>query len=329
MRGDYQDQLEELDEIKIKTMFEMVEDIKITSAGFTTTKKFLYLTNKQAATFNAGNMENVLSALELPESHFVMRFLPAWKGVDATRAHTELSGKIDGALYAPPEVSLHDSNMTEAQISLFVKQCILPVAMQTRALILIGGVNDDSLGMAIQRIMQPIQDRMGDSCPFTIIGIALEYEVHRQAVDPFSSSIAKQYLNASKTWTRRIDDVHDIILNGGMPNRPTMEDQQCGDIIAACSHMIVLESFDLEKRKKFYAPAINFSNTLIESLVSLLPSICIQVSYNAVHWLWRLYPSHTLLVFWVFFFFSRTDARRRRFARPCGHCSEKNSPHCP
>ena len=269
-KGDRDEQLEELDEIKIKTMYEMVEDIKITSAGFTSTKKFLYLTNKQASTFNAGNMENVLSALELPESHFVIRCLPAWRGEDSLHAHTEEHGTVAEVLEGkPPEISLHDSNMTEAQISLFVKQCILPVAMQTRALILIGGVNDDSLGMAVQRIMRPVQDRMGDSCPFTIIGLVYEFEVHKQATDPDSSSIARQFLVNSKTWSRRIDDVDDIVSKEKV--------LQAVDIIPACTHVIIVESLDLELREIFEPPKVNFENTLVESLVNVFPSVCIYM----------------------------------------------------
>ena len=61
------EQLEELDDIKIKTMYRMVEDIEVSDGGLSVAKKFLYLSNKQAASFNSGNMHSVLQALELAQ----------------------------------------------------------------------------------------------------------------------------------------------------------------------------------------------------------------------------------------------------------------------
>ena len=78
----------------------------------------------------------------------------------------------------PGALNIHDVNATETQLMLFVKECILPVAMQTKALILVGGCTDDSLAMAVQKVMEPIQNRMGASCPFTIIGFCFSFEVH-------------------------------------------------------------------------------------------------------------------------------------------------------
>ena len=67
-----QQQLEELDSIRIKTMYQMVEDVQISHEGLLLNRKLLYLTNKQARSFNVANIKNVFEALELPSSHLLM-----------------------------------------------------------------------------------------------------------------------------------------------------------------------------------------------------------------------------------------------------------------
>ncbi len=69
------EQLEELDSIRIKTMYQMVEDVQISHEGLLLNRKLLYLTNKQARSFNVSNIKNVFEALELPSSHFVIQSL--------------------------------------------------------------------------------------------------------------------------------------------------------------------------------------------------------------------------------------------------------------
>ena len=85
-------------------------------------------------------------------------------------AHTEKIGIAKFASEVPPHFSETDALTTETQTSLFIKHCILPVAMKARALIIITATNDCSLSIAVSKIMGPIQKRMGSRCPFTIIG---------------------------------------------------------------------------------------------------------------------------------------------------------------
>ena len=268
--GQYQ-QLQELDDIKIKTMYQMVEDVEISTGGIAVAKKFLYLSNKQAASFNTTNMDNVLQALELPESHFVIRLVPSLKGMAENRAHKERHGKFVEKSNLPPLLNEDDRNRTEAQLILFVKHCILPVAMQTRALILCGGANDCSLSMAVQKVMGPILERMGSACPFTVIGMTFSFEVHAKAHEA-NNTIAGQYAAESKTWSRRFGDIHSILISRG---QEIADMQQC-DMNSACTHMILFESINVETQKIESKPRQSFENTFIESLVQKLPSIVIQ-----------------------------------------------------
>eukprot|EP00942_MAST-04A_sp_MAST-4A-sp1_P012913 g12913.t1 len=271
MSQDHQEQLEELDDIKVKTMYQMVEDIEVSTGGLAVSKKFLYLTNKQAASFNATNMDNVLQALELPESHFVIRLVPSLNGMAQYHAHKEDRGTIDERLNMPPTFNREDCDRSESQLILFIKNCILPVAMQTRALILCGGANDCSLAVAVQKVMGPVLERMGKDCPFTIIGMCFEPEVHAKAHEG-SHSIAGQIAAQSKTWGRRFSDVHDCLITID----PDINDFQQCDLNSACTHLIVFETLNLEQQRWDTAARISFENTFVECMIQKLPSIVIQ-----------------------------------------------------
>ena len=263
--------LEELDDIKVKTMYQMVEDIEISSGGRSISKKFLYLTNKQAA-FNATNMDNVLQALELPESHFVIRLVPSFMGRAEYEAHLERRGRIDERLSLPPLFDESDAHRSESQLILFIKNCILPVAMQTRALILCGGANDCSLAVAVQKVMGPVLERMGKDCPFTIIGMCYVFEIHARANEG-SRTIAGQIAAQSKTWSRRMQDVHAVVSSDG---KESMDELQQCDLNSACTHIIVFESLDPITKRFNVSPRNSFENTFIECMVQKLPSIVIQ-----------------------------------------------------
>ena len=107
-----QQQLEELDSIRIKTMYQMVEDVQISHEGLLLNRKLLYLTNKQARSFNVANIKNVFEALELPSSHFVIRLMQSLYGVDMILSHPEEAGTPSEALCMPGALSIHDVNAT-------------------------------------------------------------------------------------------------------------------------------------------------------------------------------------------------------------------------
>ena len=125
-------QLDELEAIKIKTMYQMVEDIQISDRGRQVSKKLLFLTTKQAASFNSNNIKSVVQALELRESHFIIRLMPSYGGKAGNKAHGERKGMLLEMLNKAPELNHDDAHGTESQMVLFVKHCILPVAMQTQ-----------------------------------------------------------------------------------------------------------------------------------------------------------------------------------------------------
>jgi hypothetical protein len=70
--GDYAAQLEDL---KIKTMYNLVEDITIDVQGESMEKKLLFLSNKQARKFNFENMGKLMEAMDIGQPKLVINLL--------------------------------------------------------------------------------------------------------------------------------------------------------------------------------------------------------------------------------------------------------------
>jgi len=62
-----------IDEMRIKTMYRMVEDVTLSQNGVEQEKKVLYLTNKQANMFDEEGMARCIQALDLGEPKCIIR----------------------------------------------------------------------------------------------------------------------------------------------------------------------------------------------------------------------------------------------------------------
>ena len=122
--------LERFAQIKIETMSDMVEDVKIFKDGASVSRKFLYMTNQQVARFDSTNIQKILDAFQLPETNFVIQLLPSYGGIEESKAHQEKRGLAKYCDEIPPHKTPTDAVSTETQTMLFIKHCILPVAMK-------------------------------------------------------------------------------------------------------------------------------------------------------------------------------------------------------
>ena len=213
------------------------------------------------------------------------------------------------AHHLPPAHLEGDELITETQTMLFIKNCILPVAMKARALIIISATNDCSLSVAVQKIMGPVQKRMGKKCPFTIIGYASLNEVYAKinvtdCIETEETVSSQYYNNSNNVKKRKIfiakavqkekDDnkkkcfVYDKVGNNKQIHGSKTHEKNyfrwrsnC-DLNSVCTHIILFEGIDdrinvLKDRSK------SFMNTFLEHLVTSLPSLAIQAQkYESV-----------------------------------------------
>lgn len=283
---DYDDPLrgqaeQTIDEMKVQTMYKMVQDTNINVNGKTITKKVLYLTNKQVALFDEKAMKRCIRSLDIGDPKFVIKLCPSI-GVPSQMklSHEEMIGKKEMEYYPSnfqsSEISDVDERIIESQILLFMKSCILPLAQQTRAVILVGGANDCYLSAALSNAALSEQARLGKDCPFTVIAMASEYEIHSRASREIDSrSIAAQIAKGCFAWKSRFQFLTDTF------NKLHMEETlQRSDLTPAASRYIIFESIDedntINQIKLNNGPKHNFESMFLSCLVKELPSIAIQ-----------------------------------------------------
>ena len=268
-----------VDEMKIQTMYKMVEDIVVTKDGGTSEIKFLYLTNKQASMFDQENISKCLQALELRDPKCVIRIMPSCKGRQEYLVHTEshdTSKEIWGGCQPLGcEITAEDEYVSASQLALFMEKCVLPLACQTSALIIVSGANDCTLAAALARAVAPMQARLGKKCPFTVLATLSLYEVYDRATNE-PESISAQLTRGSPVWKRRLP-----FLRAFSDINKSFSSQKCS-ITSAASHVIMFESIDgspenrIETCRKNSAPPKAFSVLLMSQLNRDLPSILIQ-----------------------------------------------------
>ena len=119
----------------------------------------------------------------------------------------------------------------------------------------------------------PQQARLGSDCPFSVIGISAEREVHSRAVSD-TGSLAAQLADGSAAWRSRLAAVHasyrEDFASGELPHT---------DLTSAASHHILLECLDetSEGGPLFdIAPLERLRGMLRSCLTGRLPAITIS-----------------------------------------------------
>ncbi len=111
----------ELDEIKLKTMYRMVEDVMVITDGQPVMKKLLYLSDNQAAALSTvDSMGKVFGALELRKPSFVIKLLNCQGGATTWSAHVEYKGRLTEKLMYSSEISQRDESAHERLLVKFM-----------------------------------------------------------------------------------------------------------------------------------------------------------------------------------------------------------------
>ena len=292
---------QDVDEMKIQTMYKMVEECHVVIHGKEVSKKVLYLTNKQAVMFDEVAMERVVQALDIGEPKFVIQLLPSLgSGKIMLTAHSEHIGtkELEYGLTtsASSEVSPDDERVVETQLLLFMKTCVLPLAVQTKALIVVGGANDCTLSASLSKVVVAEQARLGKDCPFTVLATVTEREIHAKAIAANNPSlIAAQVARQSVAWQKRLKAMNEFYSNTMLVNaldlNPAAADvsksatdlQQC-DLTEAAERYIIFEGYEegLDESEHGHlndGPQNAFESVFMQYMTKKLPSIAIQCGY--------------------------------------------------
>eukprot|EP01035_Chromulina_nebulosa_P032714 gene32714-43726_t len=166
-----------INEMQVQTMYKMVEDITIkTDSGHNETKKLLYLTNEQALMFDEKAVLKLLDRyLDIGESKFIIILEPA------VFAHFQMvtSNPVERGASKwkhfhqldrfRSELNEYDSRMTESQVVDFMRNILVPIAIETKAVILCQAENSCFLSASFALVAAAVQARLGAKCPFKVI----------------------------------------------------------------------------------------------------------------------------------------------------------------
>jgi hypothetical protein len=263
-----------LDEVKVATMYKLVEDVKIDLDGADVDGNCLYLTNNQAAKFGEENMKKCLHALELGEPKCLIRLAKSLGTAQTYKVHIEHTREAKGQFHGTTrqtgcEIDTSDSFNAGKQLVIFFKTCLLPLAKKTRALILINAANDCALVAALEEVFLPEIHRLGKNCPFQILAWALSHEVHYKAVK--GEGIAGDIARKCGAWRSRLP-----IISEHYAKRDASEWSTC-DLTSAATHFIIFEALDPKDNRGVDSRGASktFRNLFTSVISANLPSIII------------------------------------------------------
>jgi hypothetical protein len=267
----------QLEDLQIRTIFSLVEDIELDIGGQTAQKKLLFLTNKQARKFDFSNISKVLQAMDVsPMPQLVINLFCSLAHVGQDRPHGVGDGhwlnKMSQTLgrHWHAETSAADVHSTDRRLMHFLKTCVLPVAIQTNALVLVHGDNCSLAHAFSELCCAEVQKMGGGRLPFTVLCIY-------QAVDLSNPSnrigtVAHGLKTKSKRWTEREHAIE-------AANFATYGDEGIGqshftDLPLGATHFIIVDS--VTSGMLDASARVFFKNSLVQQVSENLPSIAIQ-----------------------------------------------------
>jgi hypothetical protein len=198
----------QLEDLQIRTIFSLVEDIVIDVGGQNARKQLLFITNKQARQFDFANVTKVLQAMDVtPAPQLVINLFPSFafpfndgSPRDALGGHflKKQSGVLDFHIHA--ERCAQDVHATDMKLMQCLEECVLPVAVQTNALVLVYS-DECSLAHAFGALCAAESQKWGGRLPFTVMCIVSGVPI-RQA-SRVEGTVTHALAVRSKRWKER------------------------------------------------------------------------------------------------------------------------------
>jgi hypothetical protein len=266
-------------------MYKLVDDCSVTIHGRSMHKKVLYLPFEYATRFDERSMKRCLEELDIGEPKFVIMLAPSiglhalMKKVHGEALGTARAEFIDPS-FGPSEIDLHDDFLVQQKVAVFMKACVIPIAIKTHALILISGSNDCCLSKALSDVAFSEQQRLGSDCPFTVLATvdileiynsAKSYEKSLEGDGKISSSIAGQVLKCSNMWNSR-----KTMIEAQLEKPENKQHIQNCDLNHIASRFIVFEGYNAEYNAFQSFSRNTFESLLLQVLTRSLPIIAIQ-----------------------------------------------------
>ena len=283
------DEEETLQEIKAKTMYDMVEDVgeELGSGD----ARLIFLTNLQARWLagNDSSLQTMLDTLEIstegPDAPKLLINLLISKGFsNHLNSHWpddghEKPNPPTGQKRVRPAFSVEDEeHRAEKRLDAFMADVLIPLAARTNAIIIVNAFTCNCvLAQSFNRMVALQKSTWGNKLPFTIL--AMTDHVDRLYMNKNPDSYWKKVQGASKTWRKRHKDLQSKFeqLRKGSHD-DTLE--TCHDLSKHLKFLILIEG--LAGNDKSIATtrdptAFHYFNTQLDRfLSSWLPSVALQ-----------------------------------------------------
>jgi len=146
---------QQLESLQVRTIFTLVEDIELEVGGVSSTKKLLFITNKQSRMFDLGDVDRFMQAFDInPKPKLIINLFNSFAyhcGSEPYDFHWSLSDEGFGDHQYHAETSDEKLHDTDRKIAHFLKECVLPVAIEANALVILHN-NACSLAMLFSKV---------------------------------------------------------------------------------------------------------------------------------------------------------------------------------
>jgi hypothetical protein len=226
----------------------------------------------KARKFDFTNSQKVLQAMEIKKPKLVINLFGSTpsqgtlcRALGDTHWTTSCSGSISHHDHAEvDEAALHCTNK---KIALFLKTCVLPLAIQTNALVIIHN-SDCSFARAFSDICLSEINKLGNDFPFTVICFTCATWAYNASKAPrtIAGSVAKQ----SKRWRGQMQRLKEActVTNGD----ENIKWQPAGlDLPRGCTHYVVADGITQAERDN--SALLQLKASFVEVLSAQLPSV--------------------------------------------------------
>jgi hypothetical protein len=272
----------ELAEIRVRTMYNLVEEIKLEAGSVDSVARVLYITNMQAQMFSVETVPKMMQAFEVKKPSLVINLLFAmgagyWneedlpadmtaeQRIELTRNQIHNTGGT-----RPPFLSNQEKTHQQMRLTMFFKDVLLPLAAETNAILLVDANGDCSMSKTLAETLPLFVARYGGEMPFTLFAIGAAPNFSQRVMsDPNSN--AAEIAHRSKNWRK------------GFAKLEALENKKAqkmrGDLQPNMTNYLIVESISgrvPERWRDDRAPMAAFQNTLLQALSSQLPTVCIR-----------------------------------------------------
>ena len=152
------------------------------------------------------------------------------------------------------------------RIATFLQECVLPVAIQTQALV-ITHISDCALSAAWSRCCKAYAATVNGQLPFSVVNFTTAGWL--QTASQTAGTMAYQIKRGSKRWQDASAKIADSML-------PERVDACFCDLPPGSTHYIVLDGITGGEQELWGESLQRFQNQFIQNLCLTLPSIAIQ-----------------------------------------------------